>query len=430
MGLSQRVRPYIEAGDYSGGLREVSERESDADRLLFSLERGLLLHYSGDFTSSNEAFQVAEDLIDERYTKSLSQEALSLLTTDRVRPYQCPEYERVMVNVYRALNYIGLELPDEALVEARKASAALARYTADYEEPSYADDAFVQYLTGLLYEWGGEWNDAVVSFRRAEAAYAAAASSGGPPIPTSLVDSHLAAASRMGLVDEAAEIRDRYPKAHVTPRAEAEGEVIVLVEAGFSPALVQRRVDIPILKSDSGHRDHVWTVAHHAYGRMETHHHHERELAYWLSISYPELVDSPPEIRSIRVDIGGEVRALERAGDVARNARLNFDDRRESIVVRTIARALLKYLAKEAADDVGKGLGFVVDVLGSLTEQADTRSWGNLPHDIFLIRERLPAGRHEVVLSALDAYGGVVGVTSPFTVDIRPGEPTWVSYRF
>ncbi len=444
--VSDRTRGDLVARRYDDALTALDEVEKGGDALLVALERGLVLHYAADYVASNEAFETAERLIDELYTKSLSVEIASLVTSDALRPYDGATFERVMVHVYRALNYIALDAPQSALVEARKANANLELYTDDLADPLYRDDAFVQYVTGLLYADAGEWNDAYVSFQKAEAIYAAQREDGGPRVPEVLVEDLLTTAARLGRSDDVVRWRERYPDVVLPEHDPSHGTVLVLVESGFVPALSEARIDVPILKTDSREEHDVWLVAGSAYRRV---HHRRRppraELAYLLSIAYPVFTDVPARVREVDVAVApsasdpdgvsagspalAPVRAV-RVSDLAANAERSFRDRESSILIRTIARALLKYIARRKAEDAGgKGLGLVVDILGSVTERADVRSWRNLPRDVFLARMTVPAGIHDLTLTSRSGGGGVVERVTLTGVEVDRGRTRWVSYR-
>ena len=451
--VSDRTRGDLVARDYGDALAALDEVESGADALLVALERGLVHHYAGNYVASNESFETAERLIDDLYTKSLTVEIASLVTSDALRPYDGATFERVMVHVYRALNYIALDAFEGALVEARKANANLELYTGDLEDPGYLDDPFVQYVTGLLYASAGQWNDAYVSFQNAERAYAAGRDAGGPPVPETLVEDLLVTAARLGATDDLARWRQRYPSAFVPARNPDDGTVLILVETGFVPALAETRIDIPILKTDSRDEKDVWIVAGAAHRRVHWHRRPPKaELAYLLSIAYPVFVDVPPRVRALDASVtpasvvevspaaqrGPEIgdRPVARdaraahVSDLAANAARSFRDRESAILIRTIARALLKYIAKKKAEDAGgKGLGFLVDILGSATERADVRSWRNLPHDVFLARLNVPAGVHDITLTSRDAAGRVVERVTLSGVEVERGRTRWVSYR-
>lgn len=419
------------ARDYQGALAELDEAPTGPDAVLVYLERGLLLHYDRQFGASNLAFQAAEDLIDELYTRSLTNEGLALLTSDNVRPYDGQEFERVMIFFYRALNYIGLGLTDDALVEARKANLALEQYTRDLEDPAYGDDPFMEYVTGLLYEWGGETNDAYVSYKKAELAYQAMREAGGPPVPRSLRTALIRTAARLGFADDVARWRAAYPDASPEPLPEGMGEVLLVIETGFVPPLEPVRADVPILETDRRDDDSVYHVAGSAYHRIGRYERGDTRIAYWLSIAYPTFPDLPPHIVGVTLEDGDQGRPLELVSDLATNARQNFRDRQGTILIRTIARAIFKYLAKRKTEEkLGTGAGLVVNLLGAITEQADVRSWRNLPYRVYLGQVRLPEGTHDLVLTADGRGRSAVDHVRLEGVEVRAGTTTWLTYRF
>jgi len=429
--ISEKTRELIAKRDYSTAIAEIDKASSGPDDLLLLMERGLLHHYNGDYAASNDAFQAAEDKMDELYTRRLSTEAASMITSDRIRPYEGAHYERVMIHFYRALNYIALRLRDDALVEARKASSQLAFYTQEMEEPAYGDDPFIEYFTGLLYEWGGEPDNAYVSFRKAEAAYGAVAGDGGLPVPRRLAGDLIRTADELRFRDDAAEWRESYPQAEAGARGAGVGEVILVVESGFVPKLIEHRIDIPILKADNKDRGSVWIVAEDAFHRRRMGRFREAEIDYWLSIAYPGFEAIKSDARSVRVRCDGDTHTLLPVSDLAFNSVRDFRDREKTILVRTIARALIKYLAKEGAEkEGGPAAGIIMNIFGAVTEGADTRSWRSLPRTIHLARFPISAGTHEIVLESM-GNGGHIGDRVVLSgVEVQAGRTSWVTYRF
>ncbi len=428
--VSQKTRDLLANGEYATALAEIDKTRSGPDELLLLMERGLVLHYQGEYESSNQSFQAAEDKVDELYTRRVSTEAAALLTTDLIRPYDGAHYERVMIHFYGALNYIALGLRQDALVEARKASSRLALYTQDLVDPAYGDDPFMQYFTGLIYEWGGQLNDAYISYRNAERAYQAAASSGGPAVPAQLKRDLMRVAQALAFHDETARWRERYPDVDPIEPEDGQGEILLLVELGFVPRLVEATLNVPILKTDSQDRDRAWVVAQDAYGRRYAHGLREVEIAYWLKIAYPVLEAAGPSIGDVTVAYDGKVREMVTVSDIAFNAAQDFRDREKSIVVRTIARALLKYLSKQGAEkEVGWFAGLLVNLFGVATERADTRSWRSLPREIALARFPVAAGVHDILVEAHDANGDVRERVTLTDVEVSEGATRWVTYR-
>jgi hypothetical protein len=424
--VSERTSELLRRGDYAGALGALDRVSKGSDRLLVELDRGLVLHYRGAYDSSNVAFEAAERLIDESYTKSLSAEAFSFLTSDNVRAYEGASFEHVMVPVYRALNYVALGRRDDALVEARKASAVLGLATRDLDEPAYGDDPFVQYFTGLLYEWGGELNDAYVSLRRAEEVYREGSERGGPSVPSWLASDLVRVASRLGFHEDVTQWEERYPPtAELSGPPAGHGEVILVLEKGFVPGLTEARLDLPILKTDSKKEGDAWHVAREACARPGHFSRGDTRIAYWLSLAYPLFPESKPVRCTPSLSASDALVPFELVSDVTFNARRSYDDRQSSVLVRTAARAVLKAVAKKQADSADPALGVLVNVIGALTEHADLRSWRTLPSDIWMARIALPAGEHDLDVAA---GPGTDGVTLEGVV-VRPGERTWVSYR-
>jgi hypothetical protein len=89
-----------------------------------------------------------------------------------------------------------------------------------------------------------------------------------------------------------------------------------------------------------------------------------------------------------------------------------------------------KYLAKKGAEDKWGGLsGALVDLLGSATEHADTRSWLTLPSEIHLARLSLPAGAHRASLDLLGESGHNVETVDFGEIEVIEGDVTFLHHR-
>ena len=93
--------------------------------------------------------------------------------------------------------------------------------------------------------------------------------------------------------------------------------------------------------------------------------------------------------------------------DVESIAIETFKAERPIILLRTLGRTLLKYLGTRKVREKNETLGLLTNLVGVLTEQADTRSWQTLPNQIFMVRMPLPEGTHTLKYSFLDANGQV-----------------------
>lgn len=418
----------VQQRDWEGALRKLDKPSGDTNMLLYRLEKGLILHYAGDYTGSNGQFEKAEKLIDRHYTRSISRELAALLTNDAIRAYSGEEFERVLIHYYRALNYHFLGDHQGALVECRKANLRLSDFAeaAEYEL-SYANDAFMQYLTGLFYEAGGEVNDAYISYRDAVKGYAAYGDAFGLAPPPPLAADLRRATGALGFEPEWTELQQRWgldPEASGAPPL-GPGTVTVFAEAGFVGRKGQNEINVPIL--EKGSVKEVWTIS----DRAVRHYHSgwEGEVEYWLRVALPVFEPAPSEISGVRVRAGDAEAGGWLVQDLDAIAGRTLRDKEDVILRRTVARAAAKWLATEAAEEESEVLGVLMNLFGAGTEAADTRSWLSLPRTIWMARLRMPPGTREVVLEFINAQGGVVDRHEFTGVEAGGGHPVFLSWR-
>jgi uncharacterized protein len=440
------LRPDLVAGNYDQALQTLEKERGKKDELLYRLERALILCEAGRWEESNEAFQSAEDLAADLYTKSLSEGAFSLFTNDNTISYRARPFEMAMIPYYRALNYIALRQPQEALVEARKASLYLRRYTdltlaalgsdsTDVSLDWLRNSAFLHYFSGMLYEWGGETNDAFIAYRNAAAAYRASAGHLAIDMPPSLGSDLDRTGRRLGFQDEVEFVRNAWPEIFSGQLSgdwpEGHGEIVVLLEYGFVAHKIERRIEVPIFASDD--RSGIDGLSAQLCLRTEEDYAVPADvhIEYWLSVAIPEMVSDRPAAVQARVRTrSGElpVEAL-RVEDLEGRAFTAFDAERGKILLKTLARGLTKYLAKEKADDEGWVAGVLANIFNVATESADTRSWFTLPNTIGLARLNLPAGTYDLEIEILEATGQRVTSVALPGIAVEAGDWTFVSQR-
>ena len=165
------MREPLAIRDFAGAAAFLEDEKPGGDGLPYLMELGLVLRQNEEYVRSNEVLEAAEVLVDDLWTKSISTEIFALATSDETIPYGGEAWERILVNFYRALNYIDLDLYEDALVECRKINHKLQVYAdATDESTTYQTDAFALYVTAMLFEAGGELDDAWVSLRLADEA--------------------------------------------------------------------------------------------------------------------------------------------------------------------------------------------------------------------------------------------------------------------
>ena len=174
----QRIDLLSQATSQGSFLKAAADIKRNAtlygsnDRLLYFMDQGLLFHYAGDYQSSLKNLEKAEDLVDELYARSVTNEAASLLINDLVRPYRGRRHERVLLHQFIALNYLANNQYDEALVETRKVQLIFDAFSSDSEiEHKYQDDGMSHYLSSIVYEAQQETDNALISIFKSVSAY-------------------------------------------------------------------------------------------------------------------------------------------------------------------------------------------------------------------------------------------------------------------
>ena len=429
----EEVRIAFEQGDFDGALIELDADGKGQAKLPYLFERGLITHYGDQFDESNRTFELAEITSDDLYTKSVSREAVSLVTSDNLRSYAGSQYERLLIHYYRAFNYVYLNMPDDALVECRKASGLLQFYADADENYEFVGAAFIAYLSGILYEWAGDWNDAFIAYRWAERAYKQYEEVLGIPFPQDVGESLVRLAGKLGFQEEF----ERYATTYGEPPENIpdSGELILLYETGFVPPKIEENIIFPILKIDpivqeDADRDEKKV---REYGRTlirrRNRRYKEVEIEYLLRVAIPAYRSNRPSIVGIDASTASRQVSGVLVEDIEAAAMRTFESELPTIMLRTVVRGVLKYLGFRRANQEGAVVGKLVNLLNVATESADTRSWQTLPNQIFLVRMRLPAGTHNVTLSFSDRADRRVKTDTLQDVVIWKNDKTFLNYR-
>jgi hypothetical protein len=175
---------FVSQGNYGSAATTIEESRGtsyqEKDRVLFYLDIGMLYHYAGEYEKSNSALTEAEYAIEELYTQSISKAIGSALLNDNALEYNGEVYEDLYINIFKSLNYIALDDPESALVEVRRVNNKLNllqdKYDVMYNQYSSSDenrqaqvseitnefhnDALARYLGCILFRNMGDYDDA------------------------------------------------------------------------------------------------------------------------------------------------------------------------------------------------------------------------------------------------------------------------------
>jgi hypothetical protein len=102
----------------------ADQNANNQDAIVWRLEQGAVLRGAGKYEESNKAFDQAQEKIDQHSQEAkvkVGNEAAALLSNQANLPYTGRAYDGIMLNTYKALNYLQLGEPDKARVELIRA---------------------------------------------------------------------------------------------------------------------------------------------------------------------------------------------------------------------------------------------------------------------------------------------------------------------
>ncbi len=431
-----RVRSLLHRGMADSAMRALANRTSNLspdDRLLRLLYQASAARYAGRYREAGALFDQAFTVSQDRYTKSVSRTAMSLVVNDYALPYTAGRNERLMLHYSALLAWSSAGDVDAAAVEARRLSALLASFGTPTDDDR-ATRAMLHTVAAAAFDAAGDRADADVARRNAIALGAPLDSAWTSP-PDSMGD--------VFVVVERGDVAHKVAVGLTVPIF--TGDNVSSSGSGF--AAERLLADFGALRNGGVWWDDTptWRFTDTRYGPWRG-----ARASYLLDMSWPVLRRSPlGGMGGVRV-VSGEAR-LEPlvAASISDAMAADYRSDRSAILSRTVTRAVAKYLAARAAeaaveaaakDDAGdkkpkkkKGdearyagmmARMFTNAATTVLERADTRGWTLLPGQVSVVHMRIPAGTHELLV---DAAG-----TRPLSLSgvvVRGGRTTIVSGR-
>ena len=429
--VTTRNTPFVEVdravqeGNYqvaadrlSGDNRDLFYR--DRDKVLYYLDAGMLNHYAGNFGESAELLSEAERLIEEYFTKSVSQAAGSLLLNDTVQDYAGEDYEDIYLNVFNALNYLQRGSIDGAFVEVRRINNKLnlledkyrglasqynssddARLTIRPGERKFYNSALARYLSLLMYRSEGDYDSARIDYQEIREAFEQQPSLYDFPIPIS-DDSHQP--SRQPRINVLAFAGQSPVKRANTLYIETDTDVVyVQIErensAGYLTTEAYDRIDWPGMKA-----------------------------GYRFKFQLPRMDLRGSDVSEIVVSVdGAQLGRVQLLEDIERIAQATFRIRLPIVYLKTITRTVAKgVLAQRGKEQMEANLGAAGALLGALatdlavdaSEQADLRLSRYFPAFAYTGEWEVEPGTYDVRVEYRNSQGTM------FVDDFRQVEVT------
>ena len=421
--------------------------------LLRHLDLGLLYHYAGHYDSSviflRKAVKIHEDL----FSKSITNEAVSLLINDNVRPYRGRPYEITWLHLILAFDYLAQGNLDDARVEIRQAQIFLDAVAHNAGAGEYRDDGLFRFISALIYEALGEKDDALISLYKAVKAYR----NGKTAVPPSLARYAQAALTAGGRENDVLELELPVPDAAATAPDRGDGEIVVVGEMGRSPSLgesvfwgtwVRDGVLVYHYRDEHGNtvtdalpapglppREYDDRQRNRGNGQKRRSRKTQSGTTFHVKWAMPALRDTRSESLLLRVSGDSGPAHGETFADTRDLLQNDLEQNRAANLTRTVIRVLVRTLAaQEAKDEMSGGNPLVnlffnigTDILGDQLEQADVRLWFLLPRTIQIARIPVKPGRYHLDLGAENASGRIVR-SEMRTVDVKAGEKKFLFF--
>jgi len=446
------VERSLRAGEpqQAANIIEQAKGEYDSEsRLLYLLDRGMTLHMAGQYEQSNQVLEQADQFVEQLFTIRLHNEAMAFLINDTELPYRGAPYERVMINVIKALNYALLGNFPEALVEARRIDHRLNLLMDSTDKDQYHDDPFARYLTGVLYEAFGDVNNAWVAYQKAEEDYRLAATWSGVIFPEVLKEDLIRITKALHLFPEYERYRQAYPDVQDSGNnPDAMAQLVIVSYNGEAPQKKDVFLDLPI----SLDALQLVALTHHGFYRGAGYPRGIDAVLYGIQgdivrVALPKLIRHPSRVSYTRVQATTRMSEpyevkTERVADLGETAKKNFDDGYPAVVVRAVARAAMKMgaakglgIGAQAAANhnsqrwVGLLVSTIAQVFAIVTEKADTRSWQTLPDHIQIAKMWLSPGTYSITLTSYDQQDQLIGPSSTREVTLAKGETRFLTQR-
>jgi len=395
-GAYKEIDNAIDDSNFHQAVNEIVKKQKGKDAMysqrnsiMLFLDKGLLEHYAGNYAASSADLQNAERLIEEAYTKSISEDFLSYIVNDNVKEYPGEDFENIYINVFNALNYYGRNNIEGALVEIRKLSNTNGKLDMisrkyDYKDPktgsglndifnnetgfsdlpdvksvNFSNSALARYLGALFYQAEGDADSARIEFNQVYKAY-----SGQRNI-------------YVGNVPNAVEDAQNVP--------EGMARLNIITFTGLSPVKEEQTI-IQYLPF-------------------------QHPVLQVATFKLPVLVKRPSQINRIEVEINGakkfELELLENMGDVIQET---FNAHYSNMYIKTYIRTIIKYvvadvaaMAAESQKDSMAFAGLMVAVAARVatdaSERADTRMSRYLPDKAYIGGINLESGTYSVIIN-------------------------------
>jgi len=381
---------HFEAGDFNqaGHFAESKIKKNGSpsgDDLLWALQLAASQRAQLDHADSIASFDKAEEMMNYYAPQSEALDTVgSTLVNDNAIPYKGQEYDGIMVNTYKALDFLAEKKPDLARVEfnraldrqmrakehfneeIRKLEAKLDKEKGktDSDARAMADDPDVQSIVKNNYPNLSQF-EPYPDFVNPFTTYLAG-------VYFLLIGENSRAADLLketaGMVPDNDYIKKDLALADnvASGKVKLENQCWVIFENGLGPTKGETRIDLPLILVSN--------------------------RVYYTGVALPKLCPRSVAYPYLTIKTDTGEYQTRQVADMERVIETEFKKDFKGILMRAIASAAVKTAAQAALSNQenGKWAALLVAVYSAATTAADVRIWSALPKDFQVARFDMP----------------------------------------
>ena len=376
----------VKNGNYELVYSTLEESSKDFyskhDDVLQMLDLGLLAHYSEFPEVAINYLNQAEKLIEENYSKSITQNISSYILNDNVIDYAGEEYEDIYVNLFKCLTFVSTEDYEKAFVEIRRFNNKLKNLSVKYqnqiykikEEANFNDDSyneenykiqfydsvFARYLSMLLYFYEGDIDSAKIDYNFLVSAFNTQKQLYNFSFPKQIEENFYTKKNNVRLN--------------------------VIAFSGMSPRKKEESIS---------------------------------NVYYGYKFAFPVMYNMTSEVASIKlIAINQSTKEIykkdfEKIESISNIAVDTFKQRQNLIYTKSIARSLIKYgttnmlekYKEKSKDGTLELLYYASLIANQLTEVADIRTSKYFPSSVYASGIDLPEGNYDIIIDYFSSNG-------------------------
>lgn len=374
-------RNLLQSGDCDKSLvqlKALSEKE-DGDQLAFLMDYGSALQICNQYKESNFILEKAEKLSEQNDYHSLTRVTGATLINEEMLQYKGDSFEKMFLNISKAINYLMLNQFDEAMVEVRKINEKFKKFNSDSKK-NFELNPFAQYLSGLIYESGKQFDDACIAYKQAYKLDQSYKLIGQDALRSCVLANREADVKEL---TQNVQVENEEVKSFKTKKGKST--LVIVYLQGIGPRK-QPRADNRIAA---------------------------------------RLIPENSVIQKLRIksnNLENKELVTETVYNVSQVAIKTLEDDYGALIGRRIgARAAKEVLAAQVRQK-DQLLGGLVWLAMVASERADLRQWSLLPNTIQIAKINLKPGSQALQVEALDSSNEVVAILPELRMDLNPGQ--------